>query len=259
MVELPWRIVGTLRDQAGVIARQQALEGGLTKSDIDPLVRRREWVRLLPGVYVDHTGEPTWLQRAWAGVLCYAPAGLAGSSALRATAGPGWRPHDDAGPVWVAVGSGRNVTERPGYRVRYLVDFAEQVLSRTHPPRMRFEEACLDVVATTRSPLDRIQLLAGACQSRRTTAHRLLSALDRRSRMPDREWLRGVLRDIADGTCSVLEHGYLTRVERPHGLPRGQRQVFGRPCRTAGKVGILLASRGWRGIVRPCGPDCEAA
>ena len=121
------------------------------------------------------------------------------------------------------------------------------------------EEACLDVVATTRSPLDRIQLLAGACQSRRTTAHRLLSALDRRSRMPDREWLRGVLRDIADGTCSVLEHGYLTRVERPHGLPRGQRQVFGRPCRTAGKVGILLASRGWRGIVRPCGPDCEAA
>ena len=163
----------TLRDQAGVIARQQALEGGLTKSDIDRLVRRREWVRLLPGVYVDHTGEPTWLQRAWAGVLSCAPAALAGSSALRATAGPGWRPHDDAGPVWIAVGSERNVTERPGYRVRYLVDYEDQVLSHTHPPRMRFEEACLDVVATTRSPLDRIQLLAGACQSRRTTAQRL--------------------------------------------------------------------------------------
>ena len=50
MVELPSRIIGTLRDQAGVIARQQALEGGLTKSDIDRLVRRREWVRVLPGV-----------------------------------------------------------------------------------------------------------------------------------------------------------------------------------------------------------------
>ena len=92
-------------------------------------------------------------------------AALAGSSALRATTGPGWRPHDDAGPIWVAVGSGRNVTVRPGYRVRYLVGFAEQVLSHTHPPRMRFEEACLDVVAITPSPLDRIQLLAGACQS----------------------------------------------------------------------------------------------
>lgn len=222
--------------------------------------------------------------------------------------------------MWVAVGSGRNVTERPGYRVRYLVDFDEQVLSHTHPPRMRFEEACLDVVAATRSPLDRIQLLAGACQSRRTTAPRLVSALARRGRMPDRQWLYAVLRDIADGTCSVLEHGYLTRVERPHGLPRGRRQalgersrqrvsgdvsyvpydqhveldgvldhtspasrdvdlerdldaaldgqgtvrlgwgqVFGRPCRTAGKVGILLASRGWTGTVRPCGPDCEAA
>ena len=231
MVDLPSEILRTLRDQAGVIGRQQAFEGGLTKSDIDRLVRRREWVRLLPGVYVDHTGEPTWLQRAWAGVLCHAPAALAGPSALRATAGPGWRLPDDSGPVWVAVGSGRNVTERPGYKVRYLVDFDDQVLSHTHPPRMRFEEACLDVVATTRSPLDRIQLLAGACQSRRTTAQRLLSALARRRRMPHRQWLQAVLRDIADGTCSVLEHGYLTKVERPHGLPRGRRQARGERSR----------------------------
>jgi len=319
MVELPQRVTRTLRDQAGVIARGHAIEAGLTKSDIDRLVRRREWVRLLPGVYVDHTGEPTWLQRAWGGVLYYAPAGLAASSALRATAGPGWRPHDDAGPVWVAVASGRNVTERVGYRIRYLAAFDKQVLSHTHPPRMRFEEACLDLVAITRSELDRIQLLAGACQSRRTTAHRLLSALARRSRMPDRRWLEAVLRDIADGTCSVLEHGYLTKVERPHGLPRARRQnpargsngrvyrdvtyerydqhveldgalfhdsptardtdlerdldaalacqasvrlgwgqVFGRPCRTAAKVGTLLAYRGWSGTVRACGPDCDA-
>jgi hypothetical protein len=33
-----------------------------------------------------------------------------------------------------------------------------------------------------------------------------------------------VLSDLDAGTCSVLEHGYLTRVERPHGLPRGRRQ-----------------------------------
>jgi hypothetical protein len=36
-----------------------------------------------------------------------------------------------------------------------------------------------------------------------------------------------VLNDIAEGTCSVLEHGYLTQVERPHGLPRGRRQARG--------------------------------
>jgi hypothetical protein len=36
-----------------------------------------------------------------------------------------------------------------------------------------------------------------------------------------------VLRDVAEGTCSVLEHGSLTKVERPHGLPRGRRQLAG--------------------------------
>ncbi len=43
--------------------------------------------------------------------------------------------------------------------------------------------------------------------------------------MPRRAVLAGVLEDVATGTCSVLEHGYLTLVERPHGLPRGERQA----------------------------------
>ena len=34
-----------------------------------------------------------------------------------------------------------------------------------------------------------------------------------------------MLSDVADGTCSVLEHGYLDLVERPHDLPAGQRQA----------------------------------
>ena len=39
-----------------------------------------------------------------------------------------------------------------------------------------------------------------------------------------RTWLDGVLADLSEGTCSVLEHGYLVRVERAHGLPRARRQ-----------------------------------
>jgi hypothetical protein len=34
-----------------------------------------------------------------------------------------------------------------------------------------------------------------------------------------------LLDDIASGAESVLEHGYLARVERAHGLPRATRQV----------------------------------
>ena len=66
-VELPGEVRLSLLDQDGVIARRQAMALAVTKSDIDRLVRRREWMRVLPGVNVDHTGEPTWLQRAWAG------------------------------------------------------------------------------------------------------------------------------------------------------------------------------------------------
>lgn len=33
-----------------------------------------------------------------------------------------------------------------------------------------------------------------------------------------------VLEDVATGVYSVLEHRYLTRVERPHGLPTARRQ-----------------------------------
>jgi hypothetical protein len=34
-----------------------------------------------------------------------------------------------------------------------------------------------------------------------------------------------VLTDVATGACSVLEHGYLTGVERAHGLSGSRRQV----------------------------------
>jgi hypothetical protein len=67
--------------------------------------------------------------------------------------------------------------------------------------------------------------LAAVVSSRRTTAQRLRHALSGRTRIAGRQFLDGVLDDIEHGTCSVLEHGYLTRVERPHGLPAGSRQV----------------------------------
>jgi hypothetical protein len=129
--------------------------------------------------------------------------------------------------------------------------------------------------------------------------------------------LTDVLTDIAQGTCSVLEHGYLHRVELAHGLPGAERQrrttssvgviyrdaeygrqiveldgrlfhdtaaardsnferdldaavdgrdtvriswgqVFGRPCTTAYKIGLLLQKRGWAGAIKPCGPGCGA-
>ena len=75
-----------LRAQDGVISRTQALECGLDDNDLERLLRRRELARIHPGVYVDHTGQPTRTQRAWAGVLFHWPAALAGPPRCECTA-----------------------------------------------------------------------------------------------------------------------------------------------------------------------------
>lgn len=73
--------------------------------------------------------------------------------------------------------------------------------------------------------MEALGLLAAACTARRTTPERLLHRLEARGRIARRVWLNAVLDDVAQGTCSVLEHGYLHRVERAHGLSGARRQV----------------------------------
>ncbi|MCW2765149.1 MAG: hypothetical protein JWO11_1108 [Nocardioides sp.] len=213
-----------LGEQAGVLSRRQALELGVTEVQIARLLRRREWVVVHPGVYVQHGGPLTWLQRARAAVLYSWPAALMLESAMRAHEGPGRRLRDES-VIHVAVARGRRLVEPPGVRVHHLRDLEARVLWNLGPPRVRYDDSVLDVAAAARTDLDAIAVLANACGARRTTAARLLGALGARSRLPRRPWIRDILVDVAEGTCSVLEHGYLTRVERPHGLPRGRRQA----------------------------------
>ncbi|MGI9156912.1 MAG: hypothetical protein ACR2FG_09785 [Marmoricola sp.] len=217
-------VIRLLADQHGVIARRQVLALGGDPFDIARLLRRREWVRLLPGVFVNHTGEPTWLQRAWGGVLSCWPSALSHDSSLRAAAGPGWRRHDDRAQIHIAVEGNRNIRGPAGYRIHRVHSLHSRVQWNLGPPRVRLEEAALDVAAAQPDEFSAIAVLADACQSRRTTPARMREAIGERSRLRRRVWLTDVLDDIAEGTCSVLEHGYLTRIERAHQLPRARRQ-----------------------------------
>ena len=297
-----------------MISRRQALAAGLQPHDIRRLVRRREWATVHPGVYVDHTGPLTWLQRAWAAVVATEPSALSHGSALRALDGPGRRDRDD-GPIHVAVDRTRTVDPPPGVVRHYLGWLDQRVRWNASPPRVRVEHAVLDLAAGSKDDFAAVAEIAGAVQARRTTAHRLREALAQRERIARRAFLAGVLADVADGTCSVLEHGYLERVERAHGLPRAERQVaassrgpvlrdvayrrygvlveldgrmfhdsarardkdldrdldaavvgrltvrigwgqvFGRPCETAPRIGVLLQQRGWAGSLTRC-PEC---
>ena len=214
-----------LERQSGVLSRRQALAGGLQPHDLRRMLRRRELAPVHPGVYVDHTGPLTWVQRAWAGVLATEPSALSHRSALRAADGPGRREVDDA-PIHVAVDRRRTVEPPPGVVRHYLGGLDQRVLWNASPPRVRVEHAVLDLAAVAGTDFDAIAELAGAVQARRTTTPRLRDALGRRERIARRGFLEGVLDDVAAGTCSVLEQGYLARVERAHGLPRAGRQVM---------------------------------
>ncbi len=218
------RVSELLRLQSGVVTRAQLVAAGLAPHDVRRLLRQRRVVPLHVGVYVDHTGPPTWLQRAWAAVLCAEPAALAGASAIRAADAPG-RAGRDGDPIVVAVDRTRTLIQPPGVRLQRVSHLEERTLWTASPPRMRLEEALLDVAAAAPTDHAALAALADGVQSRRTTAARLGAALEQRARITRRAFLAGVIEDLRLGTCSVLEHGYLHRVERAHGLPLAGRQV----------------------------------
>lgn len=231
-----------LREQEGLIARRQALRLGLTDPDLARLVRRKELARVHPSVYVDHTGRLSWSQRAWAGVLFAWPAALCSESALVAHGVRSAtrelerdvRRDGSGGPlIHVAVDVRRRVTEPPGVRVHRMTDLSTRVQPNIRPFRLRLEHALVQVASAARDDAAAIAALADACQERRTTPGRLLDALAEHPNLTHRRFLREVLHDVATGAYSLLEHRYLTRVERPHGLPTGSRQRAVRLGRTA--------------------------
>jgi hypothetical protein len=222
------RVAQRLADQSGVISRRQLLAAGYAPHDIKRLLRRNQLASIAIGVYVSHTGEPRWIEHAWAALLAVSgqveptDVALAHWSALRIAEGPGRRdPHDR--PIHVAIPSERRV--RPAGDV--VVDrgryFEERLQPGRCPPRIRYEEAVLDV-AVSLPQLDAVGVLARAVGSRRSTARRILEASQARGKLHERRWLEAVLTDIDEGTHSVLEHAFTRRVVLPHGLPRPNRQ-----------------------------------
>jgi hypothetical protein len=206
---------------------------GWADHDIARMLRQRLWAPVFEGVYVDHTGRLSWKQQAWAAVLFSWPAALTHGSALRAAEGPGRR-GDTESQIEVIVARKRHLVVPNGVRLHRRRGFETLVQWNLGPPRVRYEQAAIDVAVGAATEFEAIAVLARAVQSRRTTAKRMLDAMAARQRLPRRDWVTGVLTDIAEGTCSVLEHGYLTRVERPHGLPRARRQLMG-----AGRCGRI--------------------
>ena len=204
-----------LTEQDGVVTRAQLLAAKLTQAHIDTLLRRRDLVVAHPGVYFTHTGAPTWSQRSWAATLYAGRSALHLGSALH-------RPGKDSspkGPIHVAVDWTRRVAPQDGIRVHRVRELEDKVQWNLSPPRVRIEVAAVEAAHCAPDELGAISALAALVGSRRTVASRLQLEIERRGRLRRRRLLTDLLGDLDRGTHSVLEHGYLARVLRPHGLP----------------------------------------
>lgn len=253
-----------LRHQDGVVSRAQVLASGLTDSDIARKVRRREWARLFAGVYVDHTGTPSWEQLAWGSTLLHAPAALDSWSALRASGLTLAAGHDD---ISLVVAAHRRVDDPPGVRTRRTRAWHRVTQLHLSPPRVRLETAALTAASEAKTEDAAVGLLADVVQQRRTTAERLRIALDESLRLSRRSLLADVLTDVTSGALSPLERRYLRDVERAHGLPHGHRQrrvrsgdrlqirdvdytAFGIDVELDGRLGHEMAQDRWEDLDR---------
>jgi hypothetical protein len=215
--------------QSGVISRGQLLGLGLTAAQARADVETGRWVSHLPGVYTTFTGPIGTLTRIWAALL-YAGRGAAAS---HRTALWLWKLVDDPPTVIdFVVPENRKILPQKHLRVHrrrsHSRDFGAAgslIHPSAQPPRLRVEEAILDMAGTVTAP-ELLDLLLRATQRRLTTAQRLRASVNRRPRVRWRSLLLGVLADIEDGVASPLEQRYLRDVERRHHLPTGSRNLM---------------------------------
>jgi hypothetical protein len=152
-------------------------------------------------------------------VLAFWPATLANVSAL---------PDPPTTVVHVAVAPERTLRPLSRIVLHRTPDFELRAELDRSPPAIRLEHALIDVASGELRDKDVAGVfaaLARVCATRRTTPQRILQILATRQRVCGRSTLEAMLADLRDGACSVLERGYLHRVERAHGLPKGERQT----------------------------------
>lgn len=212
----------TAARQCGVLARGQALSAGITRAAIAAQLAARRWQRVHPGVFATFTGPLPPPARLWAALLACGD----GATLSHQTAADlyGMSVRQD-GAIHVSIPAPRRVSAPAGVRLHRSRQLATARHPAAQPPRTRIEHTVLDLVGTSPTAADAFGLVADACQRRLTTPDRLAAALRDRRNLRWRPVLHGVLADVASGAHSWLELLYLRRVERRHGLPRGERQA----------------------------------
>lgn len=212
-----------LAQQEGVIARHQALAGGMSSHQWDWKLERGLWQRALPGVAIAHNGGTTERERAWAAVLhAGTGAALSGDTALRLAGLASAKGTD----LDVVVPRARNVVGGAlATREKHAV-----VIHRVHEPErwvreiralavMSAHAATLHAASWADSNRAAEWRVAAAVQRRVTAVPLLREALGDMSCLKRRALVRAVLDDVQLGAHAGSELQFL-RFCQAHGLPR---------------------------------------
>ena len=223
-----------LDQQRGVLARWQLLNRPPDVTAAERLVRSGRWPPLYRGVYASYTGRPPRSAALWAAVLRCGPAAVlshySAAELDRITDEPGGAIHVTIGDQdRIRLGARDVRPELPRIVLHRSLRLAASRHPARRPPRTRIEETVLDLAGSAATFDEAFGWLTTACGRRLTTPWQLSAAAAARGRLRWREDLRGALEDIGDGVMSWLERRFVRDVERPHGLPRPQRQARHRP------------------------------
>jgi very-short-patch-repair endonuclease len=218
--DLPQALARLAEVQADVVTREQVLGLGLSRHVIERLLVTDRWRAVARGIYHTLPAELRWHSLAWAGVLIGGGQARMGPRASAYL----YQLLDVAPmPIDILVPTNR-YTQRSGpwafHRER---TGARRPESRGALPRLSVEDTVLDLCASSGDG-EAMALLAAAVQRRLTTPARLVKSMSHRSRQRHRRMIADVLSDVEQGAESRLELSYLRLVERPHELPKGERQ-----------------------------------
>jgi Transcriptional regulator, AbiEi antitoxin len=219
--KLPPELCELAAHQCGILTTEQAVDAGLTRSAIAEHLRTGRWQRMHRGVYATFSGEPGRLAVLWAAVLSAGPGAMLSHQTAAELAGLTDKASD---LVHVTVPTERRASKAPGLVIHYSARASESRHPARLPPQTRVEETILDLADAARTVDDACAWVFRGLQRRKTTQVNLARAVDRRARLRWRSELSELLTLDAAGLHSILERRYHKDVERPHGLPAGERQ-----------------------------------
>jgi predicted transcriptional regulator of viral defense system len=221
-----------VRQQSGVLSRQQVLRAGLSAETVRSKVKTGQWRRIYRGVYAVQPGHLSRRGELWAAVLAAGEGAVLSHETAAELHGIINKP---SRIIHVTVPVKRTVTPIRGLKVHR----SDRVLGRRFPigelPLTWREETVLDLTDEAQD-FDTVCGWVTAAFAKRTVTDGTMRAfMSRRMKLRWRGDLDHLVTEAASGTHSPLEYRYDRDVERAHALPTSKHQAkYTKPDGTKG-------------------------